>query len=42
MIQNSENGEKPNLGLLGLNLSQQIFFIKLVVTHCSKLSPYAI
>ena len=41
MIQTQENGEKPHsgpdLGLFGPNSTQQIFFKKLVVRHCSKL-----
>ena len=31
----------PDLGLLGPNSSRQLFVIKLVVRHCSKLSSYA-
>ena len=46
MVQTQENGEKshfgPDLGLLGPNPGRPIFFIKLLVRHCFKLSPYAI
>ena len=46
MVQTQENGEKshfgPDLGLLGPNPGRPIFFIKLLVRHCFKLSSYAI
>ena len=46
MINIQENKEKhdfgSDLGPFGPNLGCQIFFIKLVVRHCSKLSFYAI
>ena len=43
MIQTQENGKKhfePDLDALDPNSGCQIFFIKLVVRHCLKLSCY--
>ena len=46
MIQTQRNDGKPHfepdLGPLGSNAGCQIFFVNLVVKHCSKLSSYAI